>query len=622
MLALSPTPSEAARPTAYSYIRFSDAKQLRGDSLRRQLERSRAYADRHGLKLDESTTIRDLGVSAFRGANRQTGALGAFLQAVDSGKIAPGAFLLVESFDRLSREKPLVALEPFIGLINAGITVVTLIDEVVHSREKYDHEWTGLIVSLAKMAQANEESAKKSDRLSELWKDKHAKTAHGVIATAKCPGWLRKEGGEFVLIHERVMVVRRIFEEFVGGTGRGTIALRLNREGIASFGHGQGWHGGTIQKITTNPAVIGHYTPHTVRREVATGPDGKPMMREKRIPVGPTNTTYYPQAIPPELFYRAQLVAKERSVVPGNAGGRKGTVFSNLFSGLATCANCKRRMNYVDRGVRSTVVLRCSGERTGTCTNSARVPYKALEEAVLDWVQELDLGETRSDEAAQVEGRIASLTAERDRITRIAHNLIEQFEGASRLVKEQVLRHENAIEAIEGEIAASKLRLEQIKGAVPASERRAQVAALRARMADASGPALYAIRAALAQSLREIVKVMIFHRSGRVHCVLKAAEKQYFFIPASDRSTARFTVDAVKLFIRPDAEMSADQRAMFDLHASVLPELEGNRALLSEEGASRSSIKVPKATPTVLSEVNDRTGDRAEESEDHAATSS
>jgi len=41
---------------------MSTRKQLRGDSLRRQLERSKALADEHSLLLDDS--LQDLGVSA------------------------------------------------------------------------------------------------------------------------------------------------------------------------------------------------------------------------------------------------------------------------------------------------------------------------------------------------------------------------------------------------------------------------------------------------------------------------------------------------------------------------------------------------------------------------------
>jgi len=40
-------------PIAVSYIRFSTPKQSLGDSLRRQLEHTRAYCAAHGLTLDE-----------------------------------------------------------------------------------------------------------------------------------------------------------------------------------------------------------------------------------------------------------------------------------------------------------------------------------------------------------------------------------------------------------------------------------------------------------------------------------------------------------------------------------------------------------------------------------------
>ena len=38
---------------AYSYIRFSSTRQMRGDSLRRQTELSEQYAKEHNLELDQ-----------------------------------------------------------------------------------------------------------------------------------------------------------------------------------------------------------------------------------------------------------------------------------------------------------------------------------------------------------------------------------------------------------------------------------------------------------------------------------------------------------------------------------------------------------------------------------------
>ncbi len=50
------------RPKAYSYVRMSTPDQLHGDSLRRQLARTKKYADENGLEIVER--IDDLGVSA------------------------------------------------------------------------------------------------------------------------------------------------------------------------------------------------------------------------------------------------------------------------------------------------------------------------------------------------------------------------------------------------------------------------------------------------------------------------------------------------------------------------------------------------------------------------------
>jgi DNA invertase Pin-like site-specific DNA recombinase len=108
------------RPKAYSYLRMSTELQLKGDSRRRQIEASRAYAEAHGLDLTEDAELEDIGISAFKGANVREGALGRFLDAVKSGRIKPGSFLLVESLDRLSREQVLTAQSLFLSIIQAG----------------------------------------------------------------------------------------------------------------------------------------------------------------------------------------------------------------------------------------------------------------------------------------------------------------------------------------------------------------------------------------------------------------------------------------------------------------------------------------------------------------------
>jgi hypothetical protein len=70
---------------------------MKGDSLRRQLELSDKYTKDNNLVLDDKLNLRDLGVSAYSGANIEKGALGEFIRAIKEGIVEKGSYLLVES---------------------------------------------------------------------------------------------------------------------------------------------------------------------------------------------------------------------------------------------------------------------------------------------------------------------------------------------------------------------------------------------------------------------------------------------------------------------------------------------------------------------------------------------
>src|SRR5215813_5101953 len=114
---------------AYSYVRFSHPDQAAGDSERRQDERALDICKRRGWTLDTSLSLRDQGVSAFRGKNALTGNLGVFLQAVKRGTVKPGSVLIVESFDRLSRQGIDEGYEVVKRILKAGVIIMTLSPE-------------------------------------------------------------------------------------------------------------------------------------------------------------------------------------------------------------------------------------------------------------------------------------------------------------------------------------------------------------------------------------------------------------------------------------------------------------------------------------------------------------
>ena len=215
-------------PNAYSYLRFSTADQIHGDSFRRQTELARAWCSKNGIALVEN--YRDLGVSAFRGKNADRGALKAFLDRVESGVIKPGSLLIVESLDRLSRTDITYALQLFLGLINAGVVVVTLADEKVYDREKInDGNFTDLIISLTILSRANEESRMKSKRVSAAWAAKRERVLEEKL-TKRCPSWLKlsDDRKSFTLVKARVAVVKEYLR--MGCPGDGSVRDRAQAQ--------------------------------------------------------------------------------------------------------------------------------------------------------------------------------------------------------------------------------------------------------------------------------------------------------------------------------------------------------------------------------------------------------
>lgn len=362
-----------SRPRAYSYLRFSRPEQAQGDSLRRQTAAARAYAAEHGLELDDGLTFRDLGVSAFRGANATEGALAAFTQAVDDGRVAPGSYLLVESLDRLSRDKIMKALNRFSALLERGIVVVTLQDGKAYTAESLNNI-ADLMLSLLVMARAHEESETKSRRIRAAWANKKERAAAGHVLTARCPAWLRVRDGKFEVIAERAAVVRRIFEMTGAGIGKANIARTFNEEEIEPFGSANGWHASYIQKILRNEAVIGRYQP--MRHVFEDG-------RKTRVADGDVIPDYFPALISEAEFY----VVKHRGTAPSGKGRAP---LRNALSGLTFCAKCGGKMHYVNKGGGSKggMYLACDNARRRRACDAASVRYEPVLRHVLKGLPE------------------------------------------------------------------------------------------------------------------------------------------------------------------------------------------------------------------------------------------
>ena len=387
---------------AYSYLRFSTPKQAEGDSFRRQRAMAESYAAQHGLILDETLTFQDLGISAFRSRNAKTGALRAFLDAVETGLVPPGSMLLVESLDRISRDQILAAQGIFLQIISASIVIVTLADGRAYSEATINNNPLDLIISLVTMMRANEESAAKSARLKASWAQRRAMAGTHIIAGTR-PSWLKfdRKTRSYHVIERNAATVRRIFEDYIGGKGRVLIANILTDEGRHKFTSpksGPIWRQSTIDRLLQSPMVIGTLVPTTLVTENGV---------TKRIRCEPI-PNYYPAIVSELTFEAAQ---RERRLRKSSR-----TYFSeplrNILSGLGRCQSCGRPLRFQTSQMKgwpayAYLVCRASGARKQCRAKWIR--YEAVQETLLS--RPLDLLRTRKDTLSCPNGETPSLNS-------------------------------------------------------------------------------------------------------------------------------------------------------------------------------------------------------------------
>jgi hypothetical protein len=372
---------DTTRPNAYSYIRMSTRKQIKGHSLKRQLEWSESYCKKHNLILDNTIDLKDIGLSGYKGEHLKKGNLGKFIELIDKGKIEKGSFLLVESLDRLSRMKVIDAVKLFIGIIEKGIAIVTYADEVTYSVDNINENVHLLNQCINIMFRGYDESNIKKQRLRKSWDDKR-KNLDKKKLTSICPHWLKlnSSGTEFEEIPERAKLIKDIYQFSLDGLGNSSIAKRLNDKGVKTWRKGNGWHGSYIHKILKNRSVMGEFQPY---KDTGDGTG-------KREPEGDPIPNYYPPIISESMFYQVTEARDGR-----NKGGvRIGKRMSNLFSRIAKCVYCGSSMNYVDKGWgERSLYLVCSNAQRGKGCEYVSWHYQDFELSFLTFVKELNLSE-------------------------------------------------------------------------------------------------------------------------------------------------------------------------------------------------------------------------------------
>lgn len=553
-------------PKAYSYIRFSSARQQRGDSVARQTKLSVEYAAKHGLDLDIDLNLSDLGISAFDRSNLNKGALGQFLRLVENNSIPRGAFLLVESLDRLSRDKVMDALHIFMGILKSGITVVTLADEQVYSYETVNDNWASLIQSIVIMSRANEESAMKSHRIRSSW-DAKRKNISNKRLTKRCPYWLMPTAEEsgFEFIPERVEVVRRIFKMSTQGIGSATIVKTLNKEGVPVFStKSDGWQNSYVEKIFKSVSVHGALQLRLQR-------DGEQTELEE-IP------DYYPAIMSKEEWLLAAAFRKSRRT---RGGVSKGKQLSNLFSGLLRCGYCGGPMNMggntkkLASGKSSERKhLSCSNARRGIKCNYIQWSYDDFEPLVLRFCKAVDLSQVLGvDHRGEIELNSEMQRHERikQEITQVNNrnqSLLDFLESGSlteppKLIIDRLKENEAKLSSLKEQqkLLGEKI-LQMTNSRVDASVQQNLIVVLLEQLETLGGDELHLLRIRLSEAIKRVIRKIVTYPGGRWYSDEEIETHRRDLI-ASDELEAIVTAMCAKLDEKPNKK---NRMLMLEFH--------------------------------------------------------
>lgn len=543
-------------PKAYSYIRFSSVKQQKGDSVERQTKLSEQYALTHGLDMDTQLNLRDLGISAYDRSNLNKGALGEFLRLVEENSIPRGSYLLVESLDRLSRDKVMDALTIFLSILRAGIIIVTLADGQVYSQDRTNDNWVSLIMSIVIMSRANEESAMKSMRIRSSWDAKRKNIANKRL-TARCPYWLRPAEGSkgFEFIPERVEVVKRIYQMSRDGVGNSIIVKTLNGEDVPRFSEKtDGWQSSYIQKILMNRAVYGELQLNLQR-------DGE-MTPVEVIP------DYYPA-----IMSKAEwlIIASARAGRRTRGGVSKGNNLSNLFSGLLRCGYCGGSMNMGGyskaraNGIRKVAkYIACSNARRGMSCKYIQWEYTDFEKMVLrfckavDFAQVLGVNQNAESEINNAILRLENIKQDILDVEGRNQSLLDVLEKADqgdppRVIMSRLMANEASIvrlidekKQVEDEI----MRLTNSR--VDAAVQQNLIIELLQQLESLEGNDLHLLRIRLSETIKRVITKIVTFPGGRWYTDEELEEYRRDLIASDEFDDETIEVMCAKLDIKPN----------------------------------------------------------------------
>lgn len=467
-----PVPADAPKRLAYSYVRYSSEQQMTkkngevGDSIRRQMENQRKAVETYNLHVVD--VFEDLGKSAFRGKHRLKGALSLFLASLDEGKIPSGAYLLIESFDRLSRERMTDGLTVVLTILRKGIKIITTDDLKLYdlSIKGKDLEQTIMITVL--LERANNESTTKSDRQKAKWEGRRDRIIKGEkkFLNKNVPWWisLNESTGEYSLIPERVAELKKIYELLmVKNLGLRATAAYINENNPLKVGFGKnpevsGWTARGIKRMIDTPSLYG-----SLELCEYVYDNGKSAPDRKTIKV---MEDFYPAAFSKhevdllKAKIASRMTSKEKPT-------RRDLQYYNIYHGLIRCAFCGGNVRFSQKQKYSYLVCRNSEIKLCKYPKTLSMQYERFHEVFFKYAGHYNFelliksGGNDNDvivkEITELEEHIIS---EKHKAQKFTEKLLDMFDGEIPDEQEAALITRNKkIKSLESKVKALRAKI-------------------------------------------------------------------------------------------------------------------------------------------------------------------
>lgn len=331
---------------AIPYIRFSSYRQTEGDSYRRQAELIDRWLDQHSEYTRSNVTYDDLAKSGF--STKASKAASGFIkirEAIEAGLIRAGDCVLLEAIDRATRRGALDAFDLLAPILRAGVSIITIEDGTEYTEQSLNG--TQIFLLVAKIQAAHGYSKTLSERVSASYDARRTKAKGGERIKRHTPVWLDSEGN---VIEEVASQIRLVFDWYISGVGKNSIASRIRQSGVEQLAK---CSGPTVQGWLTNHAAIGAWA--------------------NSDSTGDSIHGVYPVVVEPETFYLVQKLLEERKTE------RKRTS-KHFLVGLVRCAHCEASMVFHSvNGVPA--AMRCLTHhrlKAAGCINNKSIPVNII----------------------------------------------------------------------------------------------------------------------------------------------------------------------------------------------------------------------------------------------------